>query len=137
MPSGTYIVQCGVKCVNFYSTSSLDILAGMAITNNEGKDLTVRGILLCATMDAPAKCLMQNFVYYNGFSGCPYCLEQETSVKTSAKGHTHAYPFNGKSLHQGYDADRSHENTLVKTRGEVFTSLWCQRVFVVYVYPWI
>lgn len=55
---------------------------------------------------------MQNFVQYNGFSGCPYCLEQGTSVKTSAKGHTHAYPFNRKSLHQGYDADRSHENTL-------------------------
>lgn len=96
----------------FYSTSSLVILAGMAITNNEGKDLTARGILLCATMDAPAKCLMQNFVRYNGFSGCPYCLEQGTSVKTSAKGHTHAYPFNRKSLHQGYDADHSHENTL-------------------------
>jgi len=96
----------------FYSTSRLIILAGMAITNNKGKDLTVRGILLCAMMDAPAKCLMQNFVHYNGFSGCPYCLEQGTSVKTSAKGHTHAYPFNRKCLHQGYDEDRSHENTL-------------------------
>lgn len=56
----------------------------MEITNSEGKDLTLRGILLCATMDAPAKCLMQNFVQYNGFSGCPYCLDQGTTVKTSA-----------------------------------------------------
>lgn len=40
---------------------------GMKVTNSEGKDVTLRGILLCATMDAPAKCLMQNFVQYNGF----------------------------------------------------------------------
>jgi len=48
----------------------------MAITNSEGKVLTLRGILLCATMDEPAKCLMQNFVQYNGFSGC---LDQGTT----------------------------------------------------------
>ena len=66
----------------------------MVITDSKGKDLTLRGILLSGTMDAPAKCLMQNFVQFNGFSGCPYCLHKGTSVKTSARGHSHAYPFN-------------------------------------------
>ena len=65
-------------------------LLGMLFTNNEGKDITLRGIL-CGTADAPAKCFMQNFVQFNGFNGCPYCMEQGKSVKTSARGHTHAY----------------------------------------------
>lgn len=34
----------------------------MVVKNTEGKDITLRGILLCGTADAPAKCLMQNFV---------------------------------------------------------------------------
>lgn len=84
----------------------------MEITNSEGKDLTLRGILLCATMDAPAKCLMQNFVQYNGFSGCPYCLDQGTTVKTSAKGHTHAYPFDRENPSKGYGTEQTHENTM-------------------------
>lgn len=84
----------------------------MVITNSEGTDLTLRGILLSATADAPAKCLMQNFMQFNGFSGCPYCLHQGTSVKTSAKGHTHAYPFNRENPLNGYGTDRTHENTL-------------------------
>ena len=60
----------------------------MKVTNSEGKDARLRGILLCATMDAPGKGLMENFVQYNGFSGCPYCLTQGTTVKTSARAHT-------------------------------------------------
>lgn len=84
----------------------------MAITNNEGEEVTVRGILLSATMDAPAKCLMQNFVQFNGFNGCPYCMQRGTSVKTSAKGHTHAYPFNRENPCKGYETGRTHETTL-------------------------
>lgn len=84
----------------------------MTISNSEGKDLTLRGILLSATMDAPAKCLVQNFVQFNGFSGCPYCLNEGISVKTSAKGHTHAYPFDRKNPSKGCGTERTHENTL-------------------------
>ena len=63
-------------------------------------------------MDAPAKCLMQNFVQFNGFSGCPYCLHRGTSVKTSARGHTHAYPFNREDPLKGCGTERTHEETL-------------------------
>ena len=84
----------------------------MVFTNNEGKDITLRGILLCGTADAPAKCLLQNFVQFNGFNGCPYCMERGKSVKTSAKGHTHAYPFNRDNPLKGYETERTHENTL-------------------------
>ena len=63
-------------------------------------------------MDAPAKCLMQNFVQFNGFSGCPYCLHRRTSVKTSARGHTHAYPFNREDPLKGCGTERTHEETL-------------------------
>ena len=63
-------------------------------------------------MDAPAKSLMQNFVQFNGFSGCPYCLHRGTSVKTSARGHTHAYPFNRENPLKGYGTERTREETL-------------------------
>ncbi|XP_044164670.1 uncharacterized protein LOC114974471 [Acropora millepora] len=84
----------------------------MVVKNTEGKDITLRGILLCGTADAPAKCLMQNFVQFNGFNGCPYCMEPGKTVKTSARGHTHAYPFNRGNPLKGYETERTHENTL-------------------------
>ena len=85
----------------------------MTITKgNDGNDIKVRGILLSATADAPAKCLLQNFVQYNGFGGCPYCLERGQTVKTSVHGHTHTYPFNRDNPVLGYGTDRTHENTL-------------------------
>ena len=84
----------------------------MMIADNTGKEITLRGILLCGTMDAPAKCLLQNFVQFNGFSGCPCCLETGTSVKTSEKGHTLTYPFNREILLKGYCDERTHANTL-------------------------
>ena len=72
----------------------------------------VRGILLSATADSPAKCLLQNFVQYNGFSGCPYCLETGVTVKTSAKDHTRAYPYNRENAGKGYNMERTHADTL-------------------------
>lgn len=83
----------------------------MTVTNSKGKDLTLRGILLSATMDAPDKCLLQNFVQYNGFSGCPYCLERGIIVKTKS-GYTHAYPFDRENPSKGYRTERTHENTM-------------------------
>ena len=84
----------------------------MPVTTSEGKTVILRGILLNGTMDAPAKCLLQNFVQFNGYSGCPYCLNEGKSVSTSAKGHTLTYPFNTQQPVNGYGADRTHEGTL-------------------------
>lgn len=39
-------------------------------------------------------------------------MQRGTSVKTSAKGHTHAYPFNRENLCKGYETDQTHETTL-------------------------
>ena len=55
-------------CLNFETYSNYFSLLGMVVKNTEGKDITLRGILLCGTADAPAKCLMQNFVHFNGFA---------------------------------------------------------------------
>ena len=54
-------------------------------------------MLLNGVFDAPARCLFQNLVQFNGFYGCPYCLTPGETVKTSERGHTHAYPFNRDS----------------------------------------
>lgn len=44
--------------------------------------------------------------------GDPYCMERGKSVKTSAKGHTHAYPFNRDNPLKGYETECTYENTL-------------------------
>lgn len=62
-------------------------------------------------MDAPAKCLLQNFVQYNGFSGCPYCLKKGITVKTK-NGYTHACPFDRENPSKGYGTKQTHENTM-------------------------
>ena len=57
--------------------------------------------------DAPARCLVQDMVQFNGFYGCPFCLSPGETVQTSARGHTHAYPFNMNSATGHHDL-RTH-----------------------------
>lgn len=71
----------------------------------------VRCLLLCGSLDAPAKCLFQSFVQFNGNYGCPYCMNPGETVKTSERGHTHAYPFNKENLRTGHFALRTHDET--------------------------
>ncbi|XP_062567995.1 uncharacterized protein LOC134230240 [Saccostrea cucullata] len=72
-------------------------------------NLTIRGILLNGVFDAPARCLFQNMVQFNGFNGCPYCLVPGKTVQTSERGHTLAYPFNLDST-TGFHEPRTHES---------------------------
>ena len=83
---------------------------GATISSN-GNSVKVRCLLLCGTFDAPAKCLFQSFVQFNGSYGCPYCLHPGKTVKTSEKGHTHAYPFNRDNLQTGHFEIRTHDQT--------------------------
>lgn len=59
--------------------------------------------------DDPARCMFQNMVQFNGFHGCPYCLTPGETVKTSERGHTHAYPFNKNEPH-GHHEIRTQES---------------------------
>ena len=77
----------------------------------KGATKTLRYILLSGTFDAPAKCLFQEFCQFNAYFGCPYCLTPGEAVKTSAKGCTHAYPFNEANLETGHGQDRTHKQT--------------------------
>ncbi|XP_033726096.1 uncharacterized protein LOC117315808 [Pecten maximus] len=71
-------------------------------------DIKIRGLLLNCVFDAPARCLFHNMVQFNGFHGCPYCMSPGESVKTSERGHTHAYPFD-KSTATGHGETRTHQ----------------------------
>ena len=62
-------------------------------------------------MDAPAKCKFQNMHQYNGFYGCPNCIEPGKTFKTSKRGHTHIFPFN-LNTKDGHSSARTHEQTL-------------------------
>ena len=50
-------------------------------------------ILLAGTCDLPAKCLVLNTTQFNGKFGCNKCLQPGRSHLTSARGHTHVYPY--------------------------------------------
>lgn len=79
------------------------ILHSRSCINN----LTIRGILLNGVFDAPARCLFQNMVQFNGFYGSPYCEVPGKSVQTSERGYTLSYPFNLDSQH-GHHQLRTH-----------------------------
>lgn len=76
------------------------------------EDKIIPCVVLFGTFDAPAKCLFQEFCQFNAFYGCPYCLNPGVTVKTSAKGHTHAYPFDETNLNIGHGVLRTHQQTL-------------------------
>lgn len=57
------------------------------------EQLTVKAVLLSSTADAPARCLMMDFVQFNGKYGCPCCL----SFAISATGNSHIYPYKSES----------------------------------------
>ena len=50
-------------------------------------------VLLAGTCDLPAKCLVLNTIQFNGEFGCSKCLQPGVTYHTSARGHTHIYPF--------------------------------------------
>lgn len=81
----------------------------MVIINNEGEEVIVRGILLSVIMDVLVKCLMQNFVQFNGFNGCFYCMQWGISVKISVKGYIYVYSFNRENFFKGYEIGRIYE----------------------------
>ena len=76
------------------------------------EDQLLRCILLLGTFDAPEKCLCEEFCQFNAFHGCPYRLISGKTVQTGSKGHTHAYPFDDKSIKTGHGEPRTHEQTL-------------------------
>ena len=57
--------------------------------HNEQK--RVRGLVLCGSCDMPAKAHFLEFIYFNGYYGCPKCkLRGERSERTEMN---HAYPY--------------------------------------------
>jgi len=57
--------------------------------HNEQK--RVRGLVLCGSCDMPAKAHFLEFIYFNGYYGCPKCkLRGERSDRTEMN---HAYPY--------------------------------------------
>jgi len=50
-------------------------------------------ILLAGTCDLPAKCLVQNFIQFNGFMGCSKCLQPGATLTLGPRSHTHIYPY--------------------------------------------
>ena len=90
---------------------------GATISSN-GDSVKVRCLLLCGTFDAPAKCLFQSFVQFNGSYGCPYCLHPGKTVKTSEKGHTHATEITSRLDTSKYELMIRQRNLLSKLQNQ-------------------
>ena len=58
----------------------------------DGRDITAKAILLGGTCHMPAKSQVLNMVQFNGFYGCPRCLQPEDTME-SGNGHTYAYQY--------------------------------------------
>ncbi|XP_060589045.1 uncharacterized protein LOC132744372 isoform X2 [Ruditapes philippinarum] len=83
---------------------------GFQITDPVNKEMkTVKAILLHMTCDSPAKCIFQDFMQYNAYFGCPYCLDPGAYDK---EGRSHVYPFSVES-ENGFGVERTHESTVV------------------------
>lgn len=65
------------------------------------EQLTVKAVL-SSTADAPARCLMMDFVQFNGKYGCPCCLSPGETFAISATGNSHIYPYKSES-NEGHD----------------------------------
>lgn len=87
-------------CFNF--------LTGEEVTFSDGTARVVRFILLWGSFDAPAKCMFQNMLQYNGAYGFPYCLHPGETVKTSERGHTLTYPFHLKGQQSEGEGQGAH-----------------------------
>ena len=83
--------------------------------------LLVRGILLSAVLDAPARCMFQEFIQFNGAMGCPCCLAPGETVRTLRGGHARTYPYNA-STPSGHYQLRTHDSKkladLAEQRGQ-------------------
>ena len=86
--------------------------AGVTITV-PGREVISRAVLICCTCDMPAKAQVLNVVQYNGFYGCPCCLQKGwhqaldcfllllvivsgETVRTGSRGRVHSFPYLSK-----------------------------------------
>ena len=60
------------------------------------KEFVVKVVLLAGTCDLPAKCLVQNFRQFNGFFGCPKCLQPGSTFTIGPHRRTHVYSYNDR-----------------------------------------
>ena len=57
------------------------------------KAIISKVILIAGTCDLPAKSLVLNFRQFNGFYGCPKCLQPGKTLTLGPRSHTHVYPY--------------------------------------------
>ncbi|XP_067668252.1 uncharacterized protein [Haliotis asinina] len=84
----------------------------------EGRSLLLRAVLHSVVCDAPARCLVQNFVQFNGYFGCGSCLSKGKSVKTGERGSMMSYPFDISEAGNftGVSTPRTHTQGLTDAR---------------------
>ena len=80
----------------------------------EDNPVTVRGITISTSMDAPAKCLFMCMAQYNGQCGCPYCTTSGLNVRTEKGGNVRTYPYIKNADRTENMSARTHTGTFQK-----------------------
>ena len=92
----------------------------MQVSIEDGVAVTVLGILLDVTLDAPAKALWLQMKQFNGYFGCSKCKEKGCQHvigigKKGRKRQCHVYPYDASSP-TGHGANRNHEEVKQQAR---------------------
>ena len=66
---------------------------GCKVYSPERGEFICKVLLLACTCDLPAKCTVMNTTQFNGYYGCPSCLQPGLTVKTGMRGSVHAFEF--------------------------------------------
>ncbi|XP_069102496.1 uncharacterized protein [Argopecten irradians] len=98
-------------------TEMKDLFKGETVQVNNNA-VNLRAIILSTVADAPARCMMLDFVQFNGNFGCPCCYTKGETFYISEKGNSHIYPYDLTEDHiaNGHATIRTDEETLTFAR---------------------
>ncbi|XP_044594847.1 uncharacterized protein LOC123272211 [Cotesia glomerata] len=96
------------------------LLEGVKYTLSDGQEIFVQAALLFGTCDNPAKTHFLNFKQFNGFYGCPVCLEPGESYRCSTGGTTHVYKFTQNPTLRTTEQSIEHANIALENNSEQF-----------------
>jgi hypothetical protein len=103
-PPFRYFIEAFSKELNKLSSDGFNVKVGCMMT------ILVKVVVVCITVDLPAKAELLCMVYFNGRFACITC-EDEGEVAKQGRGHAMTYPYNDKCrLRSHADVETAMEN---------------------------
>lgn len=94
----------------------------------DGRTVSLRAMLILATMDLQARAYVLNMTQHNGLNGCLYCKEPGVVV-ASGKGNCRSYPYNESPILRSEEEARNSA-TLARNEGKRIDGFFGENVFM-------